>query len=52
VRPVTFRPIRVYVGGEVRRPGHYYLSGQQAINDTLVSGTTTSAPTFGCSLCV
>ncbi|MBM5799030.1 MAG: polysaccharide export periplasmic protein, partial [Cyanobacteria bacterium K_Offshore_0m_m2_072] len=47
VRPVTFRPIRVYVGGEVRRPGYYYLSGQQAINDTSVSGPTTSAPTFG-----
>jgi len=47
VRPVTFRPIRVYVGGEVRRPGYYYLTGQQAINDTSVSGPTTSAPTFG-----
>jgi len=50
VRPVTFRPIRVYVGGEVRRTGNYYLSGQQAINDTSVSGPTTSAPTFGGSL--
>ena len=27
VRPVTYRPIRVYVGGEVRRPGYYTLSG-------------------------
>jgi len=47
VRPVSFRPIRVYVGGEVRRPGYYYLTGQQAINDTAVSGPTTSVPTFG-----
>ncbi|MBM5797054.1 MAG: polysaccharide export periplasmic protein [Cyanobacteria bacterium K_Offshore_0m_m2_072] len=47
VRPVTFRPIRVYVGGEVRRPGYYYLTGQQTINDTSVSGPTTSVPTFG-----
>jgi len=29
VRPVTFRPIRVYVGGEVRRPGYYYLTGSR-----------------------
>jgi len=29
VRPVTYRPIRVYVGGEVKRPGYYTLSGNQ-----------------------
>ena len=28
VRPVVYRPIRVYVGGEVRRPGYYTLSGK------------------------
>ncbi len=27
VRPVAYRPIRVYVGGEVKRPGYYTLSG-------------------------
>ena len=27
VRPVTYRPIRIYVGGEVRRPGYYTLGG-------------------------
>ena len=27
VRPVTYRPIRIYVGGEVKRPGYYTLSG-------------------------
>lgn len=27
VRPVAYRPIRVYVGGEVKRPGYYQLSG-------------------------
>lgn len=27
VRPVIYRPIRIYVGGEVRRPGYYTLSG-------------------------
>jgi len=47
VRPVTFRPIRVYVGGEVRRPGYYYLSGQQAISDSAASGPTTVAPIGG-----
>jgi polysaccharide export outer membrane protein len=30
IRPVGFRPIRIYVGGEVRRPGYYTLSGVQA----------------------
>jgi polysaccharide export outer membrane protein len=50
VRPVTFRPIRVYVGGEVRRPGYYYLSGQQAISDSAASGPTTVAPLVGGSV--
>jgi len=50
VRPVTYRPIRVYVGGEVRRPGYYYLSGQQAISDAAASGPTTIAPTSGAAL--
>jgi len=27
VRPLGYRPIRVYVGGEVRRPGYYTLRG-------------------------
>ena len=27
VRPVAYRPIRVYVGGEVKRPGYYTLGG-------------------------
>ena len=26
VRPIRYRPIRVYVGGEVQRPGYYTLS--------------------------
>jgi len=29
VSPSAYRPIRVYIGGEVHRPGYYYLSGQQ-----------------------
>ena len=31
LRPVVYRPIRVYVGGEVERPGYYTLSGNQRI---------------------
>lgn len=27
IRPVSYRPIRIYVGGEVRRPGYYTLAG-------------------------
>lgn len=29
LRPVVYRPIRIYVGGEVKRPGYYTLSGAQ-----------------------
>ena len=29
VSPAAFRPIRVYIGGEVARPGYYYLTGGQ-----------------------
>jgi len=29
IRPVGYRPIRIYVSGEVRRPGYYTLSGVQ-----------------------
>ena len=29
VRPIVYRPIRIYVGGEVKRPGYYTLTGAQ-----------------------
>ena len=32
VRPVVYRPIRIYVGGEVKRPGFYTLSGIKVIS--------------------
>ena len=32
IRPMGYRPVRIYVGGEVRRPGYYTLSGVQAID--------------------
>ena len=34
IRPVTYRPIK-YVGGEVKRPGYYTLSGLQNITDEI-----------------
>ena len=39
IRPVSYRPVRVYVGGEIQRPGFYQLSGtqQQAIELDLES---------------
>ena len=33
VRPVAYRPIRVYVGGEVKRPGYYTLTGVQSVDE-------------------
>ena len=38
VRPVGYRPIRIYVGGEVHRPGYYTLSGVQSIGSDLTNG--------------
>ena len=40
VRPVGYRPIRIYVSGEVRRPGYYTLSGVQGLDsDSSASAT-------------
>lgn len=33
VRPVGYRPISIYVGGEVRRPGYYTLRGVQTLSE-------------------
>ena len=49
VRPVVYRPIRIFVGGEVVRPGYYTLSGdtdltrlsESAENRLLRAGTAT-----------
>ncbi len=40
IRPVGYRPVRIYVGGEVRRPGYYTLSGVQAIGADQSSSET------------
>ena len=57
VRPVAYRPIRIYVGGEVRRPGYYTLSGNQKLSSLSTSAealqlqtgavTTTTRPGLG-----
>jgi len=39
VRPIEYRPIRIYVGGEVLRPGYYTLRGQDS--SKLISGEST-----------
>ena len=35
INPVRYRPVRVYVGGEIGRPGYYMLSGSQVLQDDL-----------------
>lgn len=35
IKPVGFRPVRVYVGGEINRPGYYTISGSIVVNDPL-----------------
>ena len=50
VRPVSYRPIRIYIGGEVKRPGYYTLSGDRDLSTLstaaeatqLQAGTATS----------
>ena len=31
IRPIRYRPIRIYIGGEVRRPGYYTLRGDSEL---------------------
>ena len=35
VKPVGYRAVRVYVGGEIARPGFYMLSGGMVVDDQL-----------------
>jgi len=44
VRPVGYRPIRIYVGGEVRRPGYYTLSGSQDLSTLSTSAEAVQLP--------
>ena len=42
VRPVSYRPIRIYVGGEVKRPGYYTLTGVQSTTEDVTSPLTST----------
>lgn len=33
ITPIGYRPVRVYVGGEVVRPGYYTIRGAELVND-------------------
>jgi polysaccharide export outer membrane protein len=44
VKPVGYRPVRVYVGGEIGRPGYYMLSGAQILQDQ-INFAEVSSPT-------
>ena len=49
VRPIGYRPVRIYVGGEVKRPGYYTLSGSQELASlsTAAESSQLSAGTAG-----
>lgn len=56
VRPLFYRPVRIYIGGEVKRPGYYTLTGVQDLspistsdkeNNTERSDGTGLSRTFG-----
>jgi polysaccharide export outer membrane protein len=40
LKPISFRPVRVYVGGEVSRPGFYTLTGSQNTTDIVLKDLT------------
>ena len=40
IRPIKYRPVRIYVGGEVKRPGYYTLTGVQSSTEDLTSSET------------
>ena len=40
IRPIAYRPIRIYIGGEVKRPGYYTLTGVQSVFDNLDDSTS------------
>ena len=47
LRPVGYRPIRVYVGGEVARPGYYTLSGAGRLGQLSVEADAAVQSTRG-----
>ena len=47
ITPVSYRPVRVYVGGEVARPGYYTIRGASIGQDSTYSTQTTTAANAG-----
>ena len=43
LRPVSYRAVQVYVGGEIGRPGYYLLSNGNSLDDSDDPGTTFSS---------
>ena len=46
ITPTGYRAVRVYVGGEISRPGYYMLSGMEVIEDELDIREGTSPNAF------
>jgi polysaccharide export outer membrane protein len=46
VQVIRYRPIRVYIGGEILRPGYYFLSGEQALESTTLATSRNSQVRF------
>ena len=57
LRIVVYRPVRIYVGGEVKRPGYYTFTGQQVVasktleeeerfNNSIVTADSKQVPSF------
>ena len=42
ITPVRYRPVRVYVGGEVARPGYYTISGAETAEGSIIPKKTNS----------
>ena len=42
IKPVGYRAVRVYVGGEITRPGYYMLSGNQLVQEQITISESSS----------
>ena len=47
ITPIAYRPVRVYVGGEVVRPGYYTIRGAEVSQDLTMSNQSFQISTSG-----
>ena len=47
ITPIAYRPVRVYVGGEVARPGYYTIRGAEVTQDLTMSNQSFQISTSG-----